>query len=84
MDYFVAKLNPLMFLFENVRGLLNARWKDGGKKSEIWKQARETFAAIPGYTTKWDLVRAGDYGVPQNRPSVLLVGIRNDVAKTTK
>ena len=81
MAYVVAKLNPRMFLFENVRGLLNARWKDGGEKGEIWKQVRETFAAIPGYTTKWNLVRAGDYGVPQNRPRVLLVGIRNDVAK---
>jgi site-specific DNA-cytosine methylase len=53
----------------------------GDNNGEIWKQVRETFAAIPGYTTRWDLVRAGDYGVPQNRPRVLLVGIRNDVAK---
>ncbi len=81
MAYVVAKLNPRMFLFENVRGLLNARWKDGGEKGEIWKQVQKTFASIPGYTTKWKLIRAGDYGVPQNRPRVLLVGIRDDVAK---
>jgi DNA (cytosine-5)-methyltransferase 1 len=37
------------------------------------------FRQIPGYEVRWSLVYAKDYGVPQNRPRVLLVGIRTDV-----
>ncbi len=28
---------------------------------------------------RWNLIKAKDYGVPQNRPRVLLVGIRKDI-----
>jgi len=81
MAYVVNSLQPKIFLFENVRGLLSARWTAGGKRGEIWDEVQTTFAALRGYTTNWALVRAKDYGVPQNRPRVLLVGIRDDIAK---
>lgn len=73
----IAHLRPRIFLFENVRGLLNARWTAGGAR--IFPDVLSTFRAIEGYTVRWSLVHAKDYGVPQNRPRVLLVGIRNDV-----
>ena len=38
-----------------------------------------TFQRIPGYSVAYSLVYAKDYGVPQNRPRVLMVGIRDDV-----
>jgi DNA (cytosine-5)-methyltransferase 1 len=66
---------------------LTARWTPEGKKGEIWLDVRKTFEDIEvivggkkhGYRLGWDLVRAKDYGVPQNRPRVLLVGIRDDL-----
>lgn len=74
----IRRLRPRVFLFENVRGLLNARWtrEDGDL---IFPHVRDEFRAIPGYEVRWSLVFAKDYGVPQNRPRVLLVGIRKDV-----
>ena len=49
------------------------------KKGEIWRDVWTRFHIIEGYTVHWQLVSAKDYGVPQNRPRVLLVGIRDDV-----
>ncbi len=79
MAYLINKLNPKIFLFENVRGLLSARWNTGGKKGEIWTDVRNTFDSLKNYQTSWILVKAKDYGVPQNRPRVLFVGLRNDI-----
>lgn len=78
MAAIIRRLRPKIFLFENVRGLLNSKWtREGGRK--IWPDVLKEFRSIAGYEVRWTLVRAGDYGVPQNRPRVLLVGIRDDV-----
>jgi DNA (cytosine-5)-methyltransferase 1 len=79
MAYFVACLTPKIFLFENVKGLLSAKWTANGKKGEIWDDVKRTFEDIGEYEINYALVTAKDYGVPQNRPRVLLVGIRKDV-----
>lgn len=79
MATIIHRLSPRAFLFENVRGLLNSRWTASGRKGEIWRDVLDTFKAIPGYTVAAQLVFAKDYGVPQNRPRVLLVGVRDDV-----
>jgi DNA (cytosine-5)-methyltransferase 1 len=70
---------PKIFLFENVKGLLSSKWTSEGNKGEIWRDIWTRFHIIEGYTVHWQLVSAKDYGVPQNRPRVLLVGIRDDV-----
>ena len=80
MAFFISKVRPKAFLFENVRGLLNSRWNASGKKGEIFAGVLAAFASIPGYSVAYDLVFAKDYGVPQNRPRVLLVGLRDDLA----
>jgi len=77
--YVIGRVRPKLFLFENVRGLLSSRWTARGNKGEIWADVRGTLASIPGYRTAWAEVRAKDYGVPQNRPRVLLVGVRDDL-----
>jgi len=77
----IERLRPRIFLFENVRGLLNAKWtKEGGEP--IWPDVKAAFRAIPGYEVRWSLVYAKNYGVPQNRPRVLLVGIRKDILES--
>lgn len=82
MAYLVGAFRPKIFLFENVKGLLSAKWTANGTKGEIWDDIFNTYANIPGYEVHWELVHAKDYGVPQNRPRVLMVGIRNDIFKT--
>jgi DNA (cytosine-5)-methyltransferase 1 len=79
----IIAVNPRAFLFENVGGLLSAKWTDDGEKGEIFRDVLTAFIAIPGYTVRWQRVVAKDYGVPQNRPRVLIVGVRNDLGIRT-
>lgn len=80
MAAIIHKLRPRAFIFENVRGILNSKWTEGGAKGEIFKDIFETYDHIPGYSVSYSLVYAKDYGVPQNRPRVLMIGIREDVS----
>lgn len=83
----VSTVAPKMFLFENVRGLLNSRWTEEGEKGEIWSDVRKTFNNMTvkvgrqefGYQIGFKLVLAKDFGVPQNRPRILMVGLREDI-----
>lgn len=78
MAQIIRRMRPRIFLFENVQGLLVAKWtREGGDL--IWPEVKAEFRKIPGYEVRWSLVYAKDYGVPQNRPRVLLVGIRKDI-----
>jgi DNA (cytosine-5)-methyltransferase 1 len=79
MAKIIRRLRPRIFLFENVRGILTSKWTRDGNDL-IWPDVLGEFRSIPGYHVRYKLVRASDYGVPQNRPRVLLVGIRHDVA----
>lgn len=74
----VEAINPRIFLFENVGGLLTAKWTRNGAKGEIFRDVLRSFRGIKGYSVRWQLVHSRSYGVPQNRPRVLIVGIRED------
>jgi DNA (cytosine-5)-methyltransferase 1 len=80
MVKFIAALRPRMFLFENVRGLKSGRWTPAGEKGEIWRDVLAAFQSLEGYSVESAELLAKDYGVPQNRPRVMIVGIREDVA----
>lgn len=82
MAFFIYKVRPKAFVFENVEGLLSARWTKDGEKGEIFKDVLSTFKNIPNYQVKYKLVHAKDYGVPQNRPRVLIIGFRSDIYST--
>ena len=79
MAFLLNRMNPKIFLFENVRGLMTSKWTKEGTNGEIFKAVLETFAGIGKYHICYKLVHAKDYGVPQNRPRVLIVGLRKDV-----
>lgn len=79
MAWIVNELRPKIFLFENVKGLLTAKWNSNGVKGEIWEDVKQTFSGISGYKINFSLIHAKSYGVSQNRPRVLLVGVRDDV-----
>ena len=81
MAFFIHKIQPKMFLFENVEGLIRSRWTKSGKKGEIFKDVLDTFVNLKGYEVKSRLVYAKDYGVPQNRPRILIIGIKKALLK---
>lgn len=80
MARIVDALRPKAFVFENVRGLVAGRWTADGTNGEIWKDVKKAFANIGDYKLAAELVYAKNYGVAQNRPRILLVGIRQDLA----
>ena len=71
---FLHRLQPKMFLFENVRGLLT---HDGGR---TYRTILDIFRG-EGYEVSFRLLNAWDYGVPQKRDRLITVGIRNDLAE---
>lgn len=75
----VKAFHPRIFLFENVGGLLTGKWTRDGENGEIFRDVLKAFMDIKGYTVRWQYVQSKGYGVPQNRPRVLIVGIRNDL-----
>ena len=72
---FLQKLQPKMFLFENVRGLLTL---DGGKTYLTIKIVFED----AGYSIQYAVLNAWDYGVAQKRERLITIGIRNDLVDT--
>lgn len=83
----IEALQPKTFIFENVQGLVSARWTASGQKGEIWRDVKDTFSAVSAggapYVVQPELVHAKQFGVPQNRPRVIIVGVRADVAKAS-
>ncbi len=75
----IKHFEPKAFIFENVKGLLSARWTSTGEKGEIFDDVKKEFKKLKNYFQDFSLIQCKDYGVPQNRPRVLLIGIRKDI-----
>jgi DNA (cytosine-5)-methyltransferase 1 len=65
----VDECRPRTFIFENVRGILN---HDGGR---TWKIILEVFDSL-GYRVFSQTMNSRDYGIPQNRERIFVVGFR--------
>lgn len=63
-------------LLENVRGLLTARGPSG-RPGEALEHIRRRLFSEAGYQTEVALLNAADYGVPQRRVRLFLLGYRN-------
>lgn len=63
---------PKAFLLENVKGLLS--YNNGKTFSEIEKQLKSC-----GYEVYYQVLEAKDFGVPQIRKRVFIVGVRKDI-----
>jgi len=63
----LKEFNPKLFLFENVKGLLSMQ---GG---ELLKTIISLFESL-GYRVQYKLLNAADYGVPQIRERVVIIG----------
>lgn len=68
----VEKAQPKAFIFENVKGLADPR-----NKANL-QLIIDSFEEI-GYSVKYQLLNSYDFGAPQNRSRVFLVGFRSDM-----
>jgi len=68
---------PKIVIMENVRGLLSMKNKDGSLLIDTIVHLLENVS--PGYNVTYKLLKASDYGVPQNRYRVIIIGIRSDL-----
>lgn len=80
MKKVVQHCNPLAFVAENVDGIRKSKY---GSDTSALDIILDDFRSI-GYTVVYKVLNAADYGVPQNRVRVIIVGIRNDLHKTMK
>ena len=69
---FLEQLQPKMFLFENVGGLLTH------DKGRTYKTITDIFEST-GYIIQKKVLNAWDYGVAQKRERLITIGIRNDL-----
>ena len=68
----LIQTQPKIFVAENVKGMMTLG------KGEVFKQIVQDFAAA-GYTIYHKLLNSAEYGVPQIRERVILVGVRSDI-----
>ena len=69
---FLERFRPKAFVFENVPGIYTA------KEGAIFDDVREKLENA-GYSIKAYDFNALDFGVPQNRKRVIIIGFRNDL-----
>lgn len=70
----IKQTNPQIFLFENVKGLLNHN------KGETFKEILAEFEKT-GYKIFYEILNAKDYGIPQNRERLYLLGFKDTKIK---
>ena len=70
----IEHTNPTAFLFENVTGLLSAKNHDGERVFPIISKAFENL----GYVINAEIINAMDYGVPQRRKRIIIVGMKSN------
>lgn len=66
---------PKFFLAENVKGIMSLN------KGKTFKMILDDFSSLD-YTVKYKVLNSADFGVPQVRERVIIVGVRNDIDYT--
>ena len=69
----IKEFQPKGFLFENVKGILQAN-----KKSD-WDTIQASFSEL-GYNLNHTIIDAADFGTPQHRERLILVGLREQAS----
>lgn len=66
----VKEIGPKVFIYENVPGMIT---HDHGN---TWETIRSVFEEL-GYKTYYKVLNSCDYGIPQNRKRIFVVGFKN-------
>lgn len=71
---FIDWYSPKAFVMENVKGLLSMQ------NGKVIQTIIESFASAgKGYNVDFQILKASDFGVPQQRERVIIIGIRKDL-----
>lgn len=70
----ISEIRPRAFLFENVPGILNVNFGEDFKN--LWNFLEDK----TGYTLFKKVCHAYEYGIPQYRDRVFIIGFRSDIA----
>lgn len=68
----VIECQPKVFIFENVRGMLNH------DKGNTWKVIKQTFEEDCGYQIYYQVLNGKDYGIPQSRDRLFCIGFKKE------
>lgn len=68
----IKEIQPKVFIYENVKAVTT---NNNGK---TWTKMQQVFKEL-GYDFSWTVLNAKDYGIPQNRERVFVVGFRHDL-----
>lgn len=68
----VKEIRPKVFIYENVKAVLS---NDNGR---TWETMQKVFTDLD-YVWFQDVLNAKDYGIPQNRERIFVVGFRKDL-----
>ena len=68
----IKDVKPKLFLMENVSGMVTM------EKGKVFKLIKKELTSC-GYTLYDSLLNAKDYGVPQSRRRMIIIGVRNDI-----
>jgi DNA (cytosine-5)-methyltransferase 1 len=68
----VKEIKPKVFIYENVRAVLS---NDNGR---TWETMKQVFNEL-NYDWQWKLLNSKDFGIPQSRERLFVVGFRKDV-----
>lgn len=69
----VSEIRPKVFIYENVTGMLNH------DKGHTWEVISNIFDSL-GYVWKHWVLNCKDFGIPQNRRRIFVVGFRGDLS----
>lgn len=68
----ISEIRPKVFIYENVKAVLS---NDNGR---TWETMKKVFTDLD-YTWDYKVLNARDYGIPQNRERLYVIGFRNDL-----
>lgn len=68
----LKQIKPKAFIVENVSGMVRANFR------HLLEDQHKVFSEI-GYSVKAEVLNAADYGVPQERKRIFIVGLRSDL-----
>lgn len=82
--HFVELIEPKFLVLENVPGMNIAHTRHGNraaKRGETYYDKLSFALSGLGYSVEPMILDAADFGVPQHRERLVVIGIRNDIAK---
>ncbi len=71
----IREVRPKYFVYENVKNIVGKKFK---KAFDMFNDELQEY----GYNTYYQVLNAKDYGIPQNRERIFVIGIRGDIDKS--